>query len=376
MSIVVDSGFEAGNIELVDISSNGNIQVNIRKDNNAEFMQWFYFSIAGIEHKQCNVTFLNASQCSYPKGWEEYNVCASYDNENWFRLPSNYDGNVLETSFQVAHEQLYLAYFPPYNMNQQEVLINKVLQSEKGALLAVEKSPQGNNIPVLKIGQNGAENKRIWIIARQHPGESQGSYFVEEVLKFLTTKSRSLAQQLLSKAVFYIVPNINPDGSIKGNLRTNALGQNLNREWDKDSSTCAPEVHYVREQIHNTGVDLFLDIHGDEVLPYLFAAGSEGINNSTSKMLTLNTTFTDKLVNLSADFQVEYGYPKNKPGTANLGLATNYIASTFQCHALTIEMPFKDNKNNPDNKNGWSISRCKQFAQEMLLTIDSIVDEL
>ena len=33
--------------------------------------------------------------------------------------------------------------------------------------------------------------------------------------------------------MIYLVPNMNPDGSRRGHLRTNAVGANLNREWDK-----------------------------------------------------------------------------------------------------------------------------------------------
>ena len=36
-----------------------------------------------------------------------------------------------------------------------------------------------------------------------------------------------MARVLLERAVFYVVPNMNPDGSALGNLRTNAAGANL-----------------------------------------------------------------------------------------------------------------------------------------------------
>ncbi len=83
--------------------------------------------------------------------------------------------------------------------------------------------------------------------------------------------------QLLQQAVFYVVPNMNPDGSVRGHLRTNAAGVNLNREWQTPSVQQSPEVFLVRQKMLEVGVDMFLDIHGDENLPYNFVAGAEGV---------------------------------------------------------------------------------------------------
>lgn len=38
------------------------------------------------------------------------------------------------------------------------------------------------------------------------------------------------------------VPNMNPDGTWRGHLRTNAVGANLNREWEKPTLERSPEV--------------------------------------------------------------------------------------------------------------------------------------
>ena len=38
------------------------------------------------------------------------------------------------------------------------------------------------------------------------------------------------------------IPNMNPDGSYRGHLRTNASGANLNREWKEPTLEKSPEV--------------------------------------------------------------------------------------------------------------------------------------
>lgn len=59
-----------------------------------------------------------------------------------------------------------------------------------------------------------------------------------------------------------------PDGSVRGHLRTNACGANLNREWatvkpeyKAPSLERSPEVYYVLKKMDETGVDVCLDIH-------------------------------------------------------------------------------------------------------------------
>ena len=40
-----------------------------------------------------------------------------------------------------------------------------------------------------------------------------------------------------------------------------------------------PRSFYRSRKMMETGVDLFLDIHGDEGLPFVFVAGTEGVPN-------------------------------------------------------------------------------------------------
>jgi murein tripeptide amidase MpaA len=57
----------------------------------------------------------------------------------------------------------------------------------------------------------------------------------------------------LSDVAMDQVPNMNPDGTWRGHLRTNAAGANLNREWDNPSLEKSPEVYYVRNYMDEVG---------------------------------------------------------------------------------------------------------------------------
>jgi len=43
-------------------------------------------------------------------------------------------------------------------------------------------------------------------------------------------------------------------------------------------------------------------------------------------------------------------------------LCSNWVAEEFGCMAATLEMPFKDNADRPDETFGWSPARCRAFG--------------
>jgi murein tripeptide amidase MpaA len=186
------------------------------------------------------------------------------------------------------------------------------------------------------------------VIARQHPGETMAEWFVEGMLDRLLDASDPVARALMARATLHIVPNMNPDGSARGNLRTNATGANLNREWMAPSLERSPEVFHVRAAMQATGIDGFLDVHGDEGLPYVFTDGNERLANYSPRMAALEQGFKAALQFANPDFQTIHGYPSDKETKVNLTIASKWVGHTFGGLALTLEMPFKDNAERPE----------------------------
>ena len=185
-----------------------------------------------------------------------------------------------------------------------------------------------------------------------------------------------VARDLLSKAVFHIVPNMNPDGSFRGHLRTNAKGVNLNREWDKASAENSPEVKCVLDAMEETGVDFFLDMHGDEGLPYNFIAGAEGVPGWTDADQKKLDGYKAELKRFNPDFQTQFGYKVDAPNSADLSIATHWMRHHFGCLAMTLEMPFKDNADMPDTIYGWSPERSMKLGASQLDAIRAMLDRL
>jgi murein tripeptide amidase MpaA len=372
----ISSLFDSGRISVVKADDPTDIQVNIDHDSHSEFRQWFHFRIQGIKNKDCQVTFLNAGETSYVEGWQDYDVCASTDRLEWFRLPTEFDGKQLTVEFNTDTDDIYLAYFAPYSFERHLNLLAFAQQSELTELVSLGQTVDGRDFDMLVIEDSEvdlAEKLNVWMIARQHPGETMAEWFVEGFLESLLDQDNPSSRSLLQQCRFHVVPNMNPDGSYRGNLRTNATGANLNREWQKPSMAGSPEVYLVREQMHARGVDMFLDIHGDEAIPYNFVAGCEGNPNYNERLKNLEDTFKAAWHAASPDFQDVYKYDDDEPGKGDLRIATNYVGQTFNCLSYTVEMPFKDNHNLPDEQYGWSPERCKKFGEDVIIAINNTV---
>jgi murein tripeptide amidase MpaA len=377
----ISSQFDAGAIEVVSLVDPQDIQLKIRPDNASDFAQWFYFCLQGAAGVPVRLNFMNAGQSAYPKGWTDYRVVASYDHQNWFRLDTDFDGQVLRTAFTPAGNSVYLAYFEPYSYERHLDLIGSAANSEHVALERLGSSLDGRDMTLLQLTNVQspvalAQRKKIWLIARQHPGESMAEWFVEGFLERLLDEADPVSRVLLDQCVFYVVPNMNPDGAVRGNLRTNAAGANLNREWATPSLETSPEVYWVRQKMLEVGVDLNLDAHGDEALPYNFVVGTEDTPGYSPRIAALEEAFKASWTAASPDFQTEHGYPRGRHGEANLTLATNWIGQQFGCLAFTIEMPFKDNANLPDPQVGWNGERSKRLGASVLQPVLAVLGQL
>jgi murein tripeptide amidase MpaA len=363
----ISANFDAGSIEVVSAVDAQDVRLNLRSDCAAEFRQWFFFRVQGAGGAVLRMRFLNAGLSAYPDGWEGYRAAASYDRRHWFRVPDTwYDGHVLTVECTPERDSLYFAYFEPYSHERHLDLLGRLGADPLVRVSDLGSTVQGRDINLVTVGEPAPEKKNVWVIARQHPGETMAEWFAEGMLDRLLDRSDPTARQLLDRACLHVVPNMNPDGTVAGNLRTNAAGANLNREWLDPSPRRSPEVWHVRNRMHETGVDLFLDIHGDEALPYVFADGCSMLPGFTLGQARRERRFLDALLEASPDFQTEHGYAPDRFTDEVLTLASKYVSHSFGCLSFTIEMPFKDNADLPDEANGWNGERSRRLGAAIL----------
>jgi len=254
----ISSHFDGGAISVVDATRCDDLKVALRPDSHADIRQWFCFRLQGAAGRTARIRIVDAGKATYVDGWHDYAAVASYDHANWFRVPTTFDGAELTIEHAPLRDSVYYAYFEPYSWERHLALLGRADASPRARVGDLGATVDGRDINVVTVGTPDAGRKTVWIIARQHPGETMAEWFVEGMLERLLDESDPVARILAERAVLHIVPNMNPDGSVRGNLRTNAAGANLNREWMAPSIERSPEVFHVRAAMQATSISCLL----------------------------------------------------------------------------------------------------------------------
>ena len=410
------SSFDGGNGELVSCETRGDgveVHVRIAKDPFTEgtdkkhHYQWFQFSVSGLTGKACSVVIDNAGDVSYPDAWGTHSddggtVCkfdahwayverhgAEANANAWKRARDtvwNAETGTLSWTLSACDEDTVLfSFFPHYTEARHlslvadsaariEALIAAGTLRADSQVRSIATTARGREVQMISFaGASGGvdEDANVWIIARQHPGEPQAEWWVDGLLGALlepeASQRSAAATALLASGVrFFVVPNMNPDGSHMGHLRTNSVGANLNREWaptpaaeyDAPTEARSPEVLGVLRECDLPGhaPSLFLDVHADEELPFNFICGPEGCecfsDAPTGAPLRALHEFFGAAMRVHSGGALRgwngapHGYGLEAPREANMRVCSNQIAQRYSattgCLGVTLEQPFKD----------------------------------
>jgi murein tripeptide amidase MpaA len=383
--VMIDSSFEGGSIEVVDARDPANIRLNLKTDENAEESYWFFFRLSGLRGQTCRLLIENAGGAfrlaerkatDIPGPYQDYRACGSADLTAWARVPTSFEDGALVITLTPKSDTFYLASFPPYSFERHAQLVARAALSPRVTAQMLGTTPAGNAIDLLQVGRAAPGKKACWITARQHPSETMAAWFAEGLVNRLIDADDFLVRKLLKDCVFYIVPCMNPDGARQGKTRRNGGNVDLNREWVEPSAAASPEVFHVRNLMHKTGVDFYMDVHGDEELPYVFLGGPLEVPSLTIEMSENFFAFERALQQANPDYKTGYAYPGKRPETANLQMAWNYVGETFQCLSILVEQPFKDCEHALDAEKGYSPERAMRLGAATLVALNAVLANL
>jgi len=179
-----------------------------------------------------------------------------------------------KVEFPHDDDEVYFAYCYPYTYTDCQKFMREVSGVKNKDI--VRRAPlcqtlAGNQCDMLIItnfignSDQIAERPAVILTARVHPGESNSSFIIEGVIRYLTSADPG-ADLLRSRYVFKIVPMLNPDGVIIGNYRSSLSGCDLNRQWIAPLSKLYPEIHAVKQLMRKTlesrDIAFYCDFHG------------------------------------------------------------------------------------------------------------------
>jgi|UniRef100_A0A6C0IQ12 hypothetical protein len=223
-----------------------------------KYQNWYFFKVENAKGEKCK--FIIENLVNIDNDWNKHNVVFTYNHKDFKRHPTEVKNNTLSWEFTPKKNNVCFSYYVPYCLSRNYKLTDKLSKRK-----AVKKSILGlsllkNKIEVLKFGKG---EKNIFIIARQHPGETIGSWMLEGFIStFFSPKSHKIRKILMNKFTFHIFPMANPDGVQLGHWYTQSHGDNCNRQWHK---TKCLEVKMMRNYIEKQDNGcLYIDLHGDE----------------------------------------------------------------------------------------------------------------
>ena len=202
--VVISSAFDGGNIQVINASDPLAIQLAIAPDNASDFFQWFYFRLEGEVGQRCQLQITNAGQAAYTEGWQHYRVCTSWNKTDWFRTDCHYADGVLSFEIELQCPSVYFAYFMPYSHERHLALLGSVQMDDRVQLTTLGQTLDGHSMHRLVISDSDNPSYKVWITARQHPGETMAEWFIEGLLDALLDRDNPRARQLLQHTAFYI----------------------------------------------------------------------------------------------------------------------------------------------------------------------------
>ncbi len=250
--------FPQGNATDVHLRSDGSVAFSIAPEPGGDEYLWFCFEITAGGDKPLEFVLENASGAHQTgRRWKITRPIFSADGVTWVRaartaygkefgLKEIFSDPVFRFQAPFAAETLKVAYFQPYTVEDLDRFIASVRDQPGVRISTLGSSEEGRDIPLIDIAPDPSVTspERIWVIAREHPGETPASFVCEGMVKALL--GQPAGKRLRDAYRFRIVPLLNVDGAEHGYYYHNATGVNLARDWVEFR---AAETRALREKL-------------------------------------------------------------------------------------------------------------------------------
>jgi hypothetical protein len=316
LALAVRSDFEGGRVGKVEHLSPDHVRCEVPgetdQDKRNRQPSWFYFQVDGAAGRELTVDLVGLEgEYNYRlhdgSGHRNTKPVFSYDNRTWTHF-ENVEWiakpATLRLRFHAKGDRVWIARIPPYTTRDLDRLLGEFRKHPDLSEEVIGQTVDGRPLRLLTITNRKVATpaKRvIWLMARQHSWEAGTSWVAEGALRFLLSTDER-AVRIREAATFKIIPMADPDGVVRGGVRFNKHGYDLNRNWDVVNAKLMPEIHAQRKAVFDwvdagNRIDLFLTLHNTESKDYIEGPLSAGgpqvaaLGQRFWKLLDQNTAF-------------------------------------------------------------------------------------
>jgi len=242
---------------------------------------WFYFRVVGDGKKPLEFVVENALG-AHQTGWrwKITRPVFSTDGRTWIRAQHSRYSFVRHRLWKrgiklfgkpefrfrapMTAETLWVAYCYPYTDSDLKRLMDQIGNEPGVTFSTIGKSEEGRDISRIHIsksaGGTSETNQQIWVVCREHPGETPASFICEGMIQALL--KHPAGKRLREVYGFSFIPILNVDGVAHGYYYHNAHGVNLAFDWEEFRSIEARTVRdVVAKDIEKGAMRMMINLH-------------------------------------------------------------------------------------------------------------------
>jgi hypothetical protein len=246
------------------VSGNGRITGVRRVDDlwQVEFMAeprsspqslWFHVQAEGAAERKVRFRWLNADAClglGSPEALSNVRPVLQQDGAEWRRASNTRlcdreaGGQFLEFGPARACRQVAAAFCYPYGPDELRKTLDAVGDAWEARPIGM--TGGGRVLTRLRAGvrSGGERGPGAYVVARQHAGETPGSWVLDGLLREVAASPQGTAARAVE---WWVVPFIDLDGVVRGDYGKDALPWDFNRSWRP--MPMRPEVLCVQQDL-------------------------------------------------------------------------------------------------------------------------------
>jgi hypothetical protein len=319
-AITFHKDFESGSFSRIENVSSNHFRCHVegQTDERGRNRQatWYFFRIDGARGRELSVSLTNfVGEYNDKPGAVSMNAetipVFSHDGEHWQHFAAmdwNNTAKEATVRVRVERESVWIAHVPPYGVARLQRLLGEVKGLPHTRVEVIGQSVERRDLHLVTVTDStkpDTARTALWLIARQHAWEAGTSFVMEGALRFVTSDDPK-ARALRERFVFKFVPMMAHDGVIRGKVRFNMNGYDINRHWDEpnweggDFRQRMPEIWSVKKALFawldaGRKIDLMVNLHNTETGEYLRTqaddTGTQALFQRLEENLMAKTSF-------------------------------------------------------------------------------------